>query len=170
MEPSDESRAVDKLATVKELGERELLAAGKHQRAIETFIHALARPLTIYVFVGLCVAWVIYNLCAVTPFDALPFPALQDIITFYAAIIATCVLIAQTREKAEADRRANLELHVSLVAEQKATKIISLLEELRRDLPNVRDRNDVVANELQQEIDARAVHSALAPAPTTFNR
>ncbi len=75
------------------------------------------------------------------------------------------MLIAQTREKADADRRANLALHVSLVAEQKATKIISLLEELRRDLPNVRNRTDAVANELQHEIDARAVHSALAPLP-----
>ena len=149
--------------TVKELGARELEAAGRHQRAIERFIRSLARPLTIYVFIALCAAWITYNLVVQRAFDAAPFPILQDIVTYYAAIVATCVLIVQTREKAEVDRRANLELHVSLIAEQKATKIISLLEELRRDLPNVRDRTDVMADELQHEIDARAVHSALVP-------
>ncbi|HEY0252796.1 MAG TPA: DUF1003 domain-containing protein [Kofleriaceae bacterium] len=156
-------RRTDKLATVKELGERELEAAGPHQLAIERFIHALARPLTLYLFAGLCAVWVLFNSLAGRAFDPSPFPLLEGIVTVFAAIIATCVLIAQTREKAEADRRANLALHVSLVAEQKTAKVISLLEELRRDLPNVRDRTDAVANELQHEIDARAVHSALAP-------
>lgn len=151
----------DKLATILELGERGVEHASRHQLAIERFIRAIARPASLYVLVAVCVAWVLFNLIATSAFDPSPFPRLQDVLTLYAAIVATCVLVAQSREKLESERRANLDLHVNLVAEQKATKIIALLEELRRDLPNVRDRTDSVANDLQKEVDARAVHSAL---------
>jgi uncharacterized membrane protein len=61
----------------------------------------------------------------------------------------------------EADRRAHLELQVNLIAEQKTTKIISLLEELRHDLPMVKDRKDEVADALQESMDPQAVLSAL---------
>ena len=47
------------------------------------------------------------------------------------------------------ESRAHLELQVNLLAEQKATKIIILLEELRRDMPNVHDRHDEHATTLQ---------------------
>ncbi len=163
-----ESRPVDKLATVLELAERATRSAGRHQRLVERFIDSIARPLTAYVLAGWCLTWIAYNALASRPFDPAPFPVLGTTITIYAAVVATCVLIAQSREKVDEDRRSNLELHINLVAEQKIAKIISLLEELRRDLPNVRNRTDAVANELQHEIDAEAVHSALGEAtPST---
>jgi uncharacterized membrane protein len=160
---SPESRPIDKLATVLELSERETRSASRHQRLVERFMDWIARPLTAYLLAAWCVFWIAYNVLAARPFDPAPFPVLGTIITIYAAVVGTCVLIAQSREKVDADRRSKLELHINLVAEQKAAKIISLLEELRRDLPNVRDRTDSVANELQHEIDAQAVHSALSP-------
>jgi len=60
----------------------------------------------------------------------------------FGALVATTVLTAQNRQNVENERRAHLELQVNLLAEQKVTKIIALLEELRRDLPIVRDRRD----------------------------
>jgi uncharacterized membrane protein len=50
---------------------------------------------------------------------------------------------------------------VSLFAEQKTSKIIALLEELRRDLPNVRNRRDAVAEALQQKAHPGDVLDAL---------
>jgi uncharacterized membrane protein len=45
---------------------------------------------------------------------------------------------------AERDRRtaAHLDLQINLLTEQKVTKLIRLLEELRADMPGVRTRHD----------------------------
>jgi uncharacterized membrane protein len=48
-----------------------------------------------------------------------------------------------------------------LLTEQKTAKLINLLEELRRDLPNVRNRHDPEAAELQQSMNPELVRSAL---------
>jgi uncharacterized membrane protein len=137
----------------------------RHQRAIEALTRQLGRPRTLYALVGAAIVWVLYNATAKYTgcpiLDHPPFFALQGIMTGYAAIVATTVLTAQNRLNHEAERRAHLELQVILVAEQKATKIIALLEELRRDLPNVRDRRDVVADAMQQRANPADVLSAL---------
>jgi uncharacterized membrane protein len=48
-----------------------------------------------------------------------------------------------------------------LLTEQKVTKLIHLLEELRRDLPMVENRHDSEAVALQQRTDPAQVLSAL---------
>jgi uncharacterized membrane protein len=137
----------------------------RHQRAIEALTRHLGRPRTLYTLVGAAIVWVLYNATAKYTgcpiLDHPPFFALQGVMTGYAAIVATTVLTAQNRLNHEAERRAHLELQVILVAEQKATKIIALLEELRRDLPNVRDRRDAVADAMQQRANPADVLSAL---------
>lgn len=64
-------------------------------------------------------------------------------------LITMAVLVRQNRLAQVAESRAHLELQVNLSAEQKATKIIILLEELRRDLLNVTNRHDEHAKALQ---------------------
>lgn len=59
------------------------------------------------------------------------------------------------------EQRAHLDLKVTLLTEQKAAKLIDLLEELRRDLPNVRDRQDPDAATLQQPMDPDGVRATL---------
>jgi uncharacterized membrane protein len=39
-------------------------------------------------------------------------------------------------------RQAHLELQINLLTEQKTSKLIKLIEELRRDLPMIEDRFD----------------------------
>jgi uncharacterized membrane protein len=50
---------------------------------------------------------------------------------------------------------------VTLLTEQKAAKIIDMLEELRRDLPNVKNRHDPEAAVLQQSMKPDQVLAAL---------
>jgi uncharacterized membrane protein len=47
------------------------------------------------------------------------------------------------------------------LTEQKAAKLIDLLEELRRDLPNVKNRHDPEAAALQQSMNPDQVLAAL---------
>ena len=64
-------------------------------------------------------------------------------------LITIAVLVRQNRLAEVAESRAHLELQVNLLAEQRATKIIMLLEELRRDMPNVSNRHDEHAKTLE---------------------
>jgi uncharacterized membrane protein len=71
------------------------------------------------------------------------------------------VLIAQRRQTKVTEERAHLDLQINLLTEQKVTKLIHLIEELRRDLPMVRNREDPHAAALEQRTDAAQVLSAL---------
>jgi uncharacterized membrane protein len=71
------------------------------------------------------------------------------------------VLIRQNRMSRLADHHAHLDLQVNLLTEEKSSKIIALLEELRRDLPNVSDKPDVEAHQMTKPADAKAVLSAI---------
>jgi uncharacterized membrane protein len=70
-------------------------------------------------------------------------------------------LTTQNRQAKKSSHRANLELQVNLAAEQKIAKLIALLEELRRDLPSVRDRVDPVADAMSEPADPHTVMAAL---------
>jgi uncharacterized membrane protein len=155
----------DNIATIAELRERIASGMSRHQRVLESFAQRLSRPVAVYALLGLVVGWVTYNAFAHRfgwhQLDGAPFFWLQGAVAFYAALVTTLVLVAQGRQREEAEQRGHLEFQLNLLAEQKTTKIIALLEELRRDLPNVRDRTDLVAEAMQQEVDPHAVHSAI---------
>jgi uncharacterized membrane protein len=75
--------------------------------------------------------------------------------------MATTVLATQNRQRKISDERAQLDLQVNLLSEQKLAKLIALVEELRRDMPNVKNRSDPLAEAMTQAIDPHAVVSAL---------
>jgi uncharacterized membrane protein len=76
-------------------------------------------------------------------------------------VTATIVLIAQNRQTRREQQHTHLDLQLSLLTEQKVTKLIHLVEELRRDLPMVKDRHDPQATVLQETADTAAVISAM---------
>ena len=59
-----------------------------------------------------------------------------------ALLTATVVLIKQNRLAKIEEQRAHLDLQLNLLTEQKTTKLIDLIEELRLDLPMVKNRHD----------------------------
>ena len=79
----------------------------------------------------------------------------------FAWFTATGVLVTQNRMDKLAQQRANLDLKVILLTEQKAAKAIDLMEELRRDLPNVKKRHNPGAESLQQSMNPSKVLTAL---------
>jgi uncharacterized membrane protein len=138
---------------------------GHHQRLIEQLTFRLGCPAGFYGAVSLVVSWVLFNLgaqlagwCAPDP---APFVWMQGAIGFAALLVAIMVLATQNRQAKQAERRAELDLQVNLLAEQKITKLVSLLEELRRDLPTVPNRADAVADAMTQSVDPHVVLSAL---------
>lgn len=52
-------------------------------------------------------------------------------------------------------------MQIALLTEQRSAKLIELLEELRRDLPNVHNRMDEAAELMAQASDPAAIVEAL---------
>jgi uncharacterized membrane protein len=151
--------------SIAEFHQREHQKIGTPQRWLEAFSGFIARPLYLLAMVSLIAIWIGIN--ALAPilgwraFDPPPFTWLQGALTLAALVTTTVVLIAQNRQAKLENQRAHLDLQVNLLTEQKVTKLIHLLEELRRDLPMVRNRHDPEAAVLQQRTDTAQVLSAL---------
>jgi uncharacterized membrane protein len=144
---------------------REEQKISRSQRILETISGFVGRPLflgSILLFVAL---WILANVFAHqlgwAEFDPPPFAWLQGILSLGALLTATVVLIEQNRLAKLEELRAQLDLQVNLLAEQKTTKLIDLMEELRRDLPMVKDRHDPQAAALQQPTDPHVVLATL---------
>ena len=135
------------------------------QRVLETASSFAAQPLFLGCILLLSALWILGNVIAhrlgFFELDPAPFFWLQGIVSLGALLTATVVLIKQNRLAKLEERRAHLELQVNLLTEQKVTKLINLIEELRHDLPNVKNREDPEAMALQQPTDPEQVLAAL---------
>jgi uncharacterized membrane protein len=138
---------------------------GRSQRVIERLTASIGQPWALSVILGIVAVWVALNTwgpsVGIPQMDPPPFSWLQGAVSVAALLVTTMVLTTQNRQAKRASQRGNLELQVNLVAEQKIAKLISLLEELRRDLPSVRDRVDPVADAMAEAVDPQAVLTVL---------
>lgn len=139
--------------------------AGRHQRFVESSTATIGRPAFLYSILSLIVIWITINSIGsemnAHPVDPPPFFWLQGFITLLAFLTATVVLITQNRQGRLAERRSQLDMQINLISEQKISKVIDLLEELRRDLPNVKNRSDPTVDTLKEVVDPGAVLLAL---------
>jgi uncharacterized membrane protein len=154
---SDES--IDTIASLHAQAQENV---DSHQRLMEHVTHRVGRPHTIYALFGVVSLWVVMNVVAHgrAP-DPPPFLWMQGAITVYAALVTTIVLTTQNRLQRSAEQRAYLDLQVNLIAEQKTAKLIALIEELRRDLPSVRNRADPEAESMARAVNPEQVLTAL---------
>jgi uncharacterized membrane protein len=153
------------IGTILEFYTREELKISHSQRVLEGIGGFMGRPIyvgSILLFVAL---WTFANVyareCGWEQFDRAPFFWLQGIVSLGALLTTTVVLIKQNRMGKLEELRAHLDLQVNLLTEQKTTKLIDLIEELRRDLPMVRDRDDPQAAAFRQPTDPHQVLAAI---------
>jgi len=169
MSEAQVSQEVESVASIRARAEQRL---DRHQRMMEVLTTALGRPRTVYITLSIVVGWVAFNL--VTPklfgwplIDPPPFFWLQGMVALSALLTTTMVLITANRQTRNAEERSHLDLQVNLLAERKVAKLIALVEELRRDLPMVRDRIDREADSMQRAVDPEAMLAALERASET---
>jgi uncharacterized membrane protein len=144
---------------------REDQKISRSQRIVERISLFAGRPIFLTLILLFVASWLLANLVlrqlGLHEFDPAPFFWLQGTLGLGALLTATVVLTKQNRLERLAEQRAHLDLKVTLLTEQKTAKLIDLIEELRRDLPNVRDRHDPEAAALQQSMKPDAVVAAL---------
>jgi uncharacterized membrane protein len=152
------------IETMVALQRREREMTSVSQRLIERMSRFIGRPAYLLGLLVFVLGWVGTNVgtpLGIAPFDPPPFAMLDGILTFSALVTTTIVLIAQNRQTKREQQHRHLDLQVSLLTEQKVTKLIHLVEELRRDLPMVKNRDDPQATVLQEAADTAAVISAM---------
>jgi uncharacterized membrane protein len=156
------------------LQRREWEQTSVSQRRVERIGRFMGRPVYLVGLLCLAILWVAVNVgmshFGYAPLDPVPFEMLQGMLSLSALITTTIVLIAQNRQSKLEQQHTHLGLQVNLLTEQKVSKLIHLIEELRRDLPMVKDRHDPQAILLQEGADTEQVLSAIEDVGLTDDR
>ena len=162
---SDRDQISQNIEAVLEFYTREGQKISRSQRILERISGLIGQPIFLGVILLFVALWMLANAVlrqfGMAEFDPAPFSWLQGIVGLGALLTATVVLTKQNRLAKLAEQREHLDLKVTLLTEQKAAKLIDLLEELRRDLPNVSNRHDPEAAALQQSMSPDRVLAAL---------
>ena len=135
------------------------------QRTVERLTRFFSRPRAAGLLAAAVVLWIAVNLglrlAGQPPFDPPPFSGLQSVTSVGALFMTVFILVTQRREDELSELREQLTLELAMLSEHKTAKLIELVEELRRDMPNVRNRPDAEAASLSRPADPEAVLEVL---------
>jgi uncharacterized membrane protein len=162
---SEDDQIAENLRAILAFYTREEQKISRTQRLVERLSGFIGRPAFLGFIVIFVALWILANFVGrrtgFGEFDPAPYFWLQGLVSLSALLTTNVVLTTQNRLAHLEERRAHLDLKVTLLTEQKAAKLIDLLEELRRDLPGVRDRHDPAAAAMRQSMNPDLVLAAL---------
>jgi uncharacterized membrane protein len=146
-------------------------SASSLDRLLERIRAFISHPSLVGATVIFIAAWIGINLyLRGRAFDPPPFAYLSLFLSFVAVYVTILILATQRRADGLAGHREQLILQLGFVSEQRSAKIIALLEELRRDSPQIRDRVDPEAQQMTERVDPDAVSEALREIEVTVTR
>lgn len=135
------------------------------ERRVDRATGLLGRPAFLSILTAVIVVWILGNLLSLrlyhVAFDPPPFPWLEESLTVAAVYMAVLILTTQRRADRLADMREQMTLEFSILTEKKVAKLIELMEEFRRDSPQVKDRVDPEAREMSSRADPHAMAGAI---------
>lgn len=162
---SERDQITRNIEAVLEFYVKEEQKISRSQRIVERISSYIGQPVFLALILLFVALWMLANTFAHQfgriEFDPAPYLWLQGLVGLCALLTTTVILAKQNRLAKLEEQRAHLDLKVTLLTEQKAAKLIDLLEELRRDLPNVKNRDDPGAVALQQSMNPELVLAAL---------
>jgi uncharacterized membrane protein len=136
-EPDSLNSALERnISVLRERESRQQGEAGLHERAAEAITRFTGSIGFVYVHLGLYGFWIVANLGwigGVAPWDR-SFVVLAMVASVEAIFLSTFVLISQNRMAAEAQRRANLDLQINLLAEHEVTRMMALISAMAERL------------------------------------
>lgn len=139
--------------------------ASTPQRAVNRISAFMARPWFLVLVVLGAAAWIAANtrasILGSAPIDPPPFLWLEAATSLFSLFVVMLVLVAQKHEDELNAHRDTLTLELAILSEHKIAKVIQLLEELRRDSPQVQDRVDPQAQQMAEPADAGSVLAAV---------
>ncbi len=164
-EPILPAHIEDTVRSIAELHAEHDRQASLYQRSIDRLIEQLGRPAAAGFIAVVIVGWIAANSLLshlrMQSFDPPPFSYLQGLLTAAALIMTVLILTSQRRENRLAEHRAQLTLELAMVSEQKIAKLIELVEDQRRDNPQIANRIDKEAAAMAQPADPQAMFEAI---------
>ena len=155
----------DTIRSIAQLHAEHHRAATPLQRVVDKMTALVGRPRFIGLLTLLVVLWIggngIASLGGYAAFDPPPFAWFDGAVSLGALYIALLILTTQRREDQLAQHREQLTLELAILSEQKTAKVIELLEEMRRDNPNLRNRVDEEAAAMAVPADPQSVLNAI---------
>lgn len=135
------------IAAISEMQRRDVAARKPQERISDSITRFSGSTVFVFLHVIWFGLWILLNinlirLPYISEFDPFPFGLLTMIVSLEAIFLSTFVLISQNRMSALSEKRAELDLQVNMLAEQKAAKTLELLEHIAQQLDAVYDRFD----------------------------
>jgi uncharacterized membrane protein len=153
------ARNIDALVASRRAEERR---RGTQERIADAITQFTGSLRFVYIHATLFAVWIAWNLgwlLGLPPFDR-SFVVLAMVASVEAIFLSTFVLISQNRMQAQADKRAELDLQISLLAEHEVTQVMTLLDSVARRVGVERGDDPEIA-EAKQDVDPSAVLEAI---------
>jgi uncharacterized membrane protein len=149
------------IATLVEMRRRADRQKGPQDRAADAITRLAGSMTFVYLHALLFGGWIVLNLgwTPIRPFDP-TLGVLAMMASVEAIFLSTFVLISQNRMMAEADKRAELDLQISLLAEHEITKVLELLDTIAAHL-DVGKAADPDLEQAKQDVDPSTVMEAI---------
>jgi uncharacterized membrane protein len=133
-------------------------AAGKVDKVAQAITRFAGSISFVVLHAVLVTGWIVWNaglLPSVRPFDE-SFVILATVASVEAIFLSTFILISQNRASSAADRRADLDLQISLLAEHEITHLITLTRRIAEHL-GLEEAHNPELGELQRNVAPEAV-------------
>jgi uncharacterized membrane protein len=146
------------IRSLKERRQRENAEATMQEKIAEAITRFTGSMLFVYIHLGIFGFWIIANLGwvpGVPKWDE-SFVVLAMWASVEAIFLSTFVLISQNRMQAAADKRADLDLQISLLAEHEVTKLAALVSAMAEKM-GVQTDVDEELDEIKLNIAPEAV-------------
>ncbi|HEY1941937.1 MAG TPA: DUF1003 domain-containing protein [Roseiarcus sp.] len=135
------------------------------RRGLSRATAVIANPAFIAGLIAIVGVWIGANYLLIAlgrePFDPPPFSWLTGAASIVSLFMVSAIVAEQRREDQIALQRELLSMQLAIFNEQKTAKVIALLEEFRRDSPQIHNRVDRQAEELAKATDPQTVLGAI---------
>jgi uncharacterized membrane protein len=147
-------RNIKELVRLRQQDEKEKTSDERIAEKITGFTGSMS---FVYIHIVIFALWIIYNLglIGIKPVDP-SFTYLMLLTSVEAIFLSVFVLIRQNRMNVLADKRSNLDLQVSLLAEHEVTHLITLVKAIANKL-QIEEALDPEINELTQYVTPEKV-------------
>lgn len=147
----------ENIQTIADLHKHAERSASPQQRAIEKVTDFLGQPRFLFIILAVVTLWIVANILLATfglpNFDPPPFTWLVGVLTLGALIQATLILITQNRQDVTTERNRQLDLQISLLLDEKMSKLITMVDELRQAHPALKESVDPQIEALKKTVN-----------------
>jgi uncharacterized membrane protein len=153
---------VESLETLAQFHLAHHRSASRLQRGLNRVTAIVGSPRALMALAGVLALWI--GVTAVSTHSGVADPSfawLGLLASCASVMVSVLILVTQRHEDQLAERRSQLVLELAILADKRTAKLIALLEELRRDQPNVSNRHDPQSQEMAMPTDVQTVLEAI---------